>query len=206
MLVYFVRHGESVNNVSKNYQGPDVLLSDHGSKQAEMVAERFKNLPIDVILTSSYIRAHDTAKSIQQVTDKHLEISDLLVERKRPSLFHNHSYDNPEFEKIRNYIDSHPDPNHHHSDEENFFDVKKRAEEVIELLEKRPEENIVVVSHGVFIKAILFTMILGDSFQIDNFTDSLNTLSLKNTGITICEFKENKWKVLTINDFAHLAD
>jgi broad specificity phosphatase PhoE len=49
-------------------------------------------------------------------------------------------------------------------------------------------------------------MILGDSFQIDNFTDSLNTLSLKNTGITICEFKENKWKVLTINDFAHLAD
>jgi probable phosphoglycerate mutase len=207
MRIYFVRHGESVNNVSKNYQGSDVLLSDLGTQQAEVVAKRFKNLPIDVILTSSYVRAHDTAKAIHQVTGKPLEVSDLLIERKRPSSFHNQPYDDPKYEKIRHFIDTHPDPGHHHSDEENFFDVKKRAEAVIKMLEHRSEENIVVVSHGVFIKAVLFTMILGDSFQIKNFTDSLNTLSIKNTAISICEFTHNQgWKVVTINDFAHLAE
>jgi broad specificity phosphatase PhoE len=60
MTIYFVRHGESVNNVSKNYQGADVKLSDLGCKQAEIVAERLTHVPIDVILASSFTRAHDT--------------------------------------------------------------------------------------------------------------------------------------------------
>jgi broad specificity phosphatase PhoE len=207
MTIYFVRHGESVNNVTKKYQGSDVELSEVGYQQAEFVADRFKNIPVDVILASSYTRAHETAKIIGKKILAPIEVHDSLVERKRPSLFHNHSYDHPEFEKIRHFIDSHPDPKHHHSDEENFFDVKKRAEDVIKMLEKRPEENIVIVSHGVFIKAVLFSMILKDSFNIDNFQDSLHILSIENTAMTIAEFTQNKgWKVKTINDFAHLAD
>lgn len=217
MTIYFVRHGESVNNVAKNYQGPDVELSEQGKEQAKIVAQRFKNIPVDTILASSYTRAHDTAKAIQEVVEKPLEVLDSLVERKRPSSFHNKPYNDPELEEIRQLIDNHPDPTHHHSDEENFFDLKKRAEEVILMLEKRPEENIVVVSHGVFIKTIFLSMMLGDLFTLEIFERAWHIVSLDNTAISICEFKRSdlsslsddtkkRWRIKTINDFAHLAE
>lgn len=205
-LVYFVRHGLSVNNISGHYQGPDVLLSEAGEKQAEFVATRFQHLPIDVILASSYKRAHQTAEAIQKVTGRQLEVTDQLIERVRPSSFHNQPYDDPEIDKIREYIDTNPDPNHHHSDEENFFDVKKRAEAVVKHLEQRSEENIVVVSHGIFIKTILLSMMLQATLTLENFQNSIYTLTLENTAISIAEFKNGHWKVLTINDFAHLAE
>ncbi len=207
MTIYFVRHGESVNNVSRNYQGADVELSELGHKQAEIVAERLTHIPVDIILASSFTRAHDTAKAIQKATGKPMEVLDSLVERKRPSAFHNKPYDDPAIDKTREFLDTHPDPEHHHSDEENFFDVKKRAEEVIKMLEKRPEENIVVVSHGVFIKTVLFTLILGESLKIENFHDSLHVLSIDNTALSMCTYSKDKgWRVKTINDFAHLAE
>lgn len=207
MTIYFVRHGESVNNVGKLYQGADVELSEKGKQQAEFVANRFQHVPVDIILASNYTRAHDTAKAIKRVTQKPLEVLSTLIERKRPSSFENKPYDDPSLEEIRGLIDNHPDPDHHHSDEENFFDVKKRAEEVIRSLEQRTEENIIVVSHGIFLKTILMSLLLKDSFNLENFNNS-DALHFENTAITVCEFrgKEKGWKIKTINDFAHLAE
>lgn len=207
MTIYFVRHGESVNNLAKKYQGSEVLLSENGEAQARFVAERFKNISVDRLLSSTYIRTQQTAKEISQVTGKEIELFDILIERKRPSSFTNKPYDDPELEKIRELIDSHPDPKHHHSDEENFFDVKKRAEEVIKYLESCSDQSIVVVSHGIFIQTILMSMLLQDSFTLENFLSSNHVLETTNTGISVCEFRENAtWRIKTINDIAHLAD
>lgn len=207
MTIYFVRHGESVNNVARNYQGADVPLSDLGQRQAAIVAERLKHVSFDVILASSFTRAHDTAKTIQAVTGKPIEVLDSLVERRRPSAFHNKPYDDPELEKLRHFLDTHPDPQNHHSDEENFFDIKKRAQEVLQMLENRSEENIVVVSHGVFIKMAIMLIILKDTLRIEQFADSFHGISINNTAISICTFnKDHGWRVKTVNDFAHLAE
>ncbi len=207
MTIYFVRHGESVNNLAKKYQGPEVLLSENGETQAKFVGERFQNIQIDRLLSSTYIRTQQTAQAISEVTGKEIELLDTLIERKRPSSFSNRPYDDPELEKIRELIDSHPDPDHHHSDEENFFDVKKRAEAVIKFLESCPEQSIAVVSHGIFIQTILMSMLLQESFTLDNFLSSNHVLETTNTGISVCEYKENgKWRIKTINDIAHLAE
>ncbi len=207
MTIYFVRHGESVNNVARNYQGADVKLSELGQQQAKIVAERLTHVDFDVILASSFTRAHETAKAIQEATGKPMQVMDSLVERKRPSSFHNQPYDDPELEKLRHFLDTHPDPEHHHSDEENFFDIKKRAADVLQMLEKRPEENIVVVSHGVFIKMVIMLIILKDTLRIEQFDDSFHGMSIDNTAISVCTFNQDKgWRVKSVNDFAHLAE
>lgn len=206
MTIYFVRHGESVNNVERKYQGADVKLSEEGHKQAEFIANRLNDLPIEVILSSTYVRTKQTAEAIQKATGAKLELLDSLIERKRPSLFNDKPYDDPTIDEIRELIDASTDPDFHHSDEENFFDVKKRAEAVIKYLETRAEDNIVVVSHGVFIKTILLSMMLQGSFTLENFETSFHVFSMNNTALSIAKFRDGKWKIYTINDFAHLAE
>lgn len=65
MKVYFVRHGESVLTEAK-HQTPETPLSRRGSQQAQITAHRFTNLQIDVILTSPYTRALQTAQAIKK--------------------------------------------------------------------------------------------------------------------------------------------
>ena len=65
LRLYFVRHGETVWNTERRYQGmTDIELSEEGIKQAQCVAERFKNIKIDKIYASPLKRAMETAKKI----------------------------------------------------------------------------------------------------------------------------------------------
>ena len=79
MKVYFVRHGESVLGEQK-HQLPESPLSEIGIKQAATIAQRFTHIPIDLILTSSYTRAIQTAQAIEKIKGVPLIKSDLLIE------------------------------------------------------------------------------------------------------------------------------
>ena len=59
--LYVVRHGEAEGNIDPNKRGPNSSLTEEGKKQAEVVAERFKKIPVDVIVSSPMKRAHDTS-------------------------------------------------------------------------------------------------------------------------------------------------
>ncbi len=82
-LLYVVRHGESAGNVAReaahaagdrtinlNVRDVDVPLSDLGIQQAEALGRWFAMLPPDktpnIILTSPYLRARDTAAIIAE--------------------------------------------------------------------------------------------------------------------------------------------
>ena len=65
--VIFVRHAEAEGNVNRNFHGHyDSLLTENGRKQLELVAQRLKNEPIDVIYSSDLTRTFETAMSIAQ--------------------------------------------------------------------------------------------------------------------------------------------
>ena len=50
LRLYFMRHGETVWNTERRYQGmTDIELSEEGLRQAECAAKRFKNIKIDKI-------------------------------------------------------------------------------------------------------------------------------------------------------------
>jgi broad specificity phosphatase PhoE len=64
MLVRLVRHGESEGNVSGTLQGSrlDTRLSARGRRQAEALAIRLAEEPMDVVLASPMYRARETAE------------------------------------------------------------------------------------------------------------------------------------------------
>src|SRR6185436_91891 len=65
MRLIIVRHGESEWNRVGRYQGQcDAPLSDLGLRQAEALARRLSDEPLDVIFTSPLQRAAKTAEAI----------------------------------------------------------------------------------------------------------------------------------------------
>ena len=66
-MIYFVRHGETEDNVLGISQGQlDIPLNERGIKQAEELSEKLKGYKFDVIYTSPLIRAKRTAEIINE--------------------------------------------------------------------------------------------------------------------------------------------
>lgn len=208
--IYFIRHGESEGNAGEFQQGADSSLSQKGRKQAEIVAERLKKLPTEVILSSTHIRAMETAEIVNKKIKKPIEYSTLLVERKRASILVGKKNNDPEVVTIEKLIHKNfHEKTWRHSDEENFEDMKRRALDAIEYIESREENHILVVTHGVFLKLIAACMIMGRELTSHEFHNIYVTLSIDNTGISIFEKMDSSkydrpWIILTWNDREHL--
>src|SRR5699024_9369732 len=74
MELYFVRHGESVGNVTPGEDMPDCLLTDRGMKQAELIAKRLQDIEWTHILSSPLIRALETAQPLARSINKPIHV------------------------------------------------------------------------------------------------------------------------------------
>lgn len=206
MKVYFVRHGESQLNAQRVHQLSTTELSEIGKQQAEVVAKRLLKLPIDVLLSSTYSRAKQTADIIRKFINKPIEYSPLFNERKRPTVIEGRATNEPEVVAINNKITQNlHNPTWRHSDEETFFDMKERAENALTYLTEYNKEHIAVVTHGDFLRMLIGVMGWGNAFKAEDYILFLTFLPWQNTAITVCEYKEEKWKLVTWNDETHLV-
>ena len=207
-LIYFIRHGESELNIKGIRQGPEGSLSAQGRAQAEITAKKFpkkKGRP-EVIISSPYERARETAQIIAEELGMKIEFYDLLVERRNPSQVIGRSIEEREVRLIVDQIDkTFHDDNFRYSDEENFVDLKERAEKLLTYIKKRKEKRIVMVTHMIFLKVVIAYMLYGKKLTASLY----NTLSyfnpIDNAGMTIVKytshlFKKDEWKVLAWND------
>lgn len=207
MLVYFVRHGESEANKNNFHHTPEVPLSELGLQQAHNAAKRFKNIKIDLIYSSSLMRARQTAEIINKKIKAPIEYWDDLSEMRQPSEIRGKNVDDKEVVKIKQLIAQNGDtPNYHYSDEENFNDINERTKKMLKHLEnKHKDQTILCVSHSIYIKTIVGKIIFGDAFTKEIFNNLRTHMWMQNTGITICE-KHPKygWQLNTWNDSRHL--
>ena len=203
-----MRHGMSVLNEQRIHQQSSTPLSDKGLLQATLLAERFRTIPVDVVLSSHYRRAQHTAEIIAEAMGKTVEISPILHEAKRPTILQGKRYDDPESLSIRALIqEKSNDPDWHYSDEENITDCQKRAQEFLRLLDGRQEENILAVTHSTFLHMIIAVMLYDGEVDPAIFSKHLSFYIAANTGVTICEKeKGGSWKLLTWSDQAHLGE
>jgi broad specificity phosphatase PhoE len=205
--VYFVRHGSTPLLEAESYQEHETPLSSRGRKQAETVAKRFKTIDLDVILSSEMRRAHETAEAISAVKGKPVEPLPIFNEVRRPSAIRGRRRDAPDVSRIFNEItDYFGRADVRHSDEENFFDLKERAEHALSFLEARPEERILVVTHGVFLKMLMTVMAFGEATTPDEFRGIDKFFFPGNTGVTKCTLREGRWRLITWSDDAHLGE
>ena len=205
-IIYFVRHGSTAGNESDAYQLHTTALSEKGLAQAALVAVRFKNIAVDVIISSDMTRAAQTADCIAQAVGRLVVHSQFFHEILRPSVVRGKLKTDPEVRQITEHlIRSFADHTHRHSDEENFFDLRRRAVAGLDFLAKRPEENILVVTHGTILKMLMAVMMDGENTSPEFFWKLDRFLSPSNVGITTCLFQDGAWRLVVWNDQAHLG-
>lgn len=210
--IYFVRHGESDANKAGIRQGPDSTLSEEGQVQAERAGQRFKAFGIDHIVASPYTRTTQTAAIIHTHLHVPVEYSDLFRERKNPSEILGRTSDDPHaIEITKQLFENYHIPGKRYSDEENFEDLKERADAAVRFLEEHQAQNILVVSHGLFMRIFFARALFGEGLTSREFVKTAYSLSSHNTGIAHFEYDpervgwDNKgWLLKRWNDHAHL--
>lgn len=207
MKVYLVRHGETEGNVGNFYQTEETPLTPHGIEQAKKIAKRLRGKGIDLIYSSTHLRAKKTSEILASVIKAPIEPWDRLMEIRRPKEIRGKHKDDPGVSEIeRQMIENFGEKNKRISDEENFLDVTVRARTVLaHFVEKHKDQDIVCVSHGTFIKVITSIVLLQDALTPKIFDYIRHHLWSENTGLTVIEYREDKgYRLLTWNDTSHL--
>ena len=205
--IYFVRHGETVANNASIHQDADDELSETGRKQSRFLAQSLKRLPIETIIASPFKRTLDTAKIIQEAIQKSLAFSELLQEIPYPKEIRGLKYTDPESVRIRALMEKYANnPNWHYSDEENFYDTRSRAIKALRHIATFSNECVLVVTHGRFLLRLLTVMFYGKDVKAEMFEPIPHFFEITNTGITIVEKENHRYKLLTWNDYAHLKE
>ena len=206
-VVYFVRHGQSVANISAVYQPPDSPLSAEGWKQARCIARRIAKLSFGALISSPFRRAKETAQAIAEETGLEPEYSELFVERIKPSSINGAPIENEAArETWRRWEESLYTPSMRVEDGENFEDIIGRADEALGFLGERTEAALAVVTHGFFLRTLIARALFADMLTEKAFKRFQSVASMENTGLTVLRWRgETGWRLWIYNDHAHLG-
>lgn len=199
--LYLVRHGESEWNILSKVQGQsDTELTDLGREQARRAAERLSKEKIDIIFSSDLSRAYDTAKIIGEKLGLEVNTFEELREIKFgvwEGLTTQDILDKYSKEHIIWMTEPH---NLKLPEAERLIDLQERLLRIVNILLKdNKDKNILIVSHGVSIKALILG-ILG--IDISHY----NKLTIGNTSLSIIEFRDFSPVLRVLNDTSHLKE
>ena len=210
--VYFVRHGQSEDNVAPVFQAPDSPLSEVGKKQAKVIANRVSKLSFEALLSSPFMRARQTAEAIAQATGKEPEYSDFFAEARKPRSMSGKPVDDPKGGATwRQWQTSLYTSGARTEDGENFDDLLLRVDRALAYLKERKEKSLVVVTHGFFLRTLVGRVLLGGFLTGEVLKKFVSGSSTENTGLTVlrynARFEEGSdWRLWIYNDHAHLAE
>jgi len=149
-----VRHGESVGNRERIFTTTphELALTELGHEQAQHAGQYIaSNFKTEVVVTSPYIRARETARIIAEILKLPLEIEPYLHERDVGTL-KGQPYESvfaaPGYDPQRPWLWEPPGG-------ESFEDVKRRVGPILDrLATAHPTRDVVVVSHGGVMMAL----------------------------------------------------
>lgn len=209
--LYLVRHGETTYNKENRSQPASAPLSAKGCVQSALLARRFRKIAVEKIFSSDMTRALETAQWVAKTTQKLVVVTPLLREMRRPSEVTEHVFTDPSIQHIREAMRAHIlDREWRYSDEENLFDLCARAREAEMLLRAEYDKNLVVVTHGMFMKMFLCALLLAeDTVAVDMYAKIRWSFYVNNAAITVVEYGSEhgveRWRLRVWNDHAHLG-
>lgn len=143
MKLYVARHGQTQWNLENRVNGrTDLPLTELGLQQARLLAERTKNLKIDVIISSPMLRARQTAAPTAALHGLYVLVDDRLIEQDY-GIYEGVDRQDPGFlGNKRHFAVRYPGG-------ESMMDVAARVYCLLEELKgKYPGKNILLVCHG----------------------------------------------------------
>ncbi len=195
-----IRHGETDWNASLRYQGQGGgPLNERGKTQARKVAERLLRAEATALYTSDILRAAETAEIIGQTVrltpNVLLDLREIDVgqwEGLTPEELYRRFPDHMrEFER---------DPARTvRLGGESYAQLQVRALRAMEQIQRthKGDETVVAVSHGGTIRALLCHVI---GLDLAHF----GRLWLDNGSITELRHGANGWRLVRLNDAAHM--
>lgn len=209
-IIYFVRHGQSEDNIMPVFQSPNSPLTKQGESQADILAERISKLSFGKLISSPFKRAKQTAESISKISNKEVEYSNLFTESEKPAYVDGKSYEDAHADRLwREWEKSLYISGARVEDGENFDDILSRVDNALKFLESKTEDRIAVVSHSYFLRAIIARVMLGEHLSGDVFKKFQKNTNMENTGITVLRHRKGfeegpTWRLWTYNDHSHL--
>lgn len=201
--LWLVRHSETTANEEGIIQGHyDAPLSEKGREQARLLARRIALIPPDVIFSSDLSRASETAHAICEASNLPVHIDPRLREVDMGV------WANLPIEEVaRRYPTEWArskagDPNFRRGGGETAIEVQKRMVEAIDgFREKYCGQVIIIVSHGIAIRAYLAHCL---GFSLAN---AYQRILLSSAGISCIRLPENgkPGKLVMLNDVCHLS-
>lgn len=193
--IIFLRHGQAKNNTDRILAGrtEGIPLTETGIKQAQHTAELLEHMNISAIYSSPIQRAKHTAEIAGQHNSVDVTIDERLIELDMgkftgmhyDQIFNSHGnvfmkFYNGELEIAHNGV-------------ETFSQVKNRVLSLVDhVIEKHPDENVVLVTHMDPIKAMLSTI-------VELSPTNLFELIIANASLNIFREKENRFSISGLN-------
>ena len=197
--VYFVRHGETEYNRKHIIQGRgvDSDLNAKGQKQASMLYDSYGDQEFELVVFSSLKRTKQTLSHFlnDETPTWSSEAIDEIGwgdhEGKRATKKMKRDFDKMLVEWKSNNFEARL------SGGESLSELKLRVQQFLDELVNRPEQKIIVCSHGRTLMCLM-CMVAGESLtQMYRFSQS-------NTAVNIAHFDGKQWTVEQVGDTAHL--
>ena len=200
VTIYLVRHCEARGNIDREFHGRfDSDISDNGRQQLDLLAERFRTIPIDALYSSPLRRARLTAQAVNRYHDLPIAFDDRLQEidggewerhlwAELPTLFPEssdawayrpHEFEAPGGETMRQVYD-------------------RMKEVLLEIAAKNAGKTVAVASHGCAIRNALCWAQTNDIVRLSD------TPWCDNTAVTTLQIEDDRVCVLGYNDNGHL--
>jgi len=196
--IILIRHGETEWNSQKRMQGhSNSDLSSVGQAQIQALGQWTKNVPFDLIYSSDSLRAKQTAEAITQFSGHELQFDQRLRE-KNLGVFEGLTSEearerHPEVFRLFKTAGS----KYVIDEGESTQQLQDRALEIVdEIRIKHPEERVLLVTHGGFIRVVM-------KHSLGLSLETPTRFLIRNTGVFRLVW-EDKWIVSQMGGVLHL--
>ena len=197
--LFLVRHGRTGWNKEQIFRGTkDVPLDAVGREEALLVGERLKAEGIRAVYSSPLSRAKETAEAIARFHNVKVQVLAGLNDL---------NFGEWEGQSLEEVKKQYPDLYQQWLQEphrvifpkgEGLDAVRARAMKVIEeIIERHPQEAVVLVSHRVVLKVLICALLGLDNSHFWN-------IGQDTTAINCFHYKDGRWIAALLNDTCHL--
>lgn len=173
--LFLIRHGETDWNRDKRFQGrTDIPLNETGRSQAEQLCSVMTSLKIEYVVSSSLIRAYETAliaiKDIKLPIQKDDRLQETHIGEAEGLTYEEiiQKFSSDHIERWRSYEERDLDFRYPQGESKRQMMIRIR-EAVLDIAQNSPYQNIAIFAHGMVMRALTFAFHQGVEWDLTLF-------------------------------------
>ena len=201
--LYVVRHGQRIDTVNRNWYGEgdnkhDPYLSEKGQWQAQRLAERLTQEPVDYIFASPYLRTLQTAQPIAEALDIPFYVDEGLGEWQGRAMFATAPEITPPIKRAADfdYMGLTHEALIQPAYPETVQQVFERYHKTVDHLLETYEGNLLLVGHGRVVTGIAHRLTGQPEVQF----------KYELAGLTKLVLEDGEWQIRLNSDTLHLSE